>query len=228
MNVTTRYLLGGLLAPAILFPAAPGGAQPHQVAYPEVKVVLENPYKPDAAFDKMNGAFLDAVQRKDVGALTALVAPTFLWTVSDHPADELDLGRDAIHNFKVAFGFRALGEGVDGGVDDGPYWDVLTAFAEEPSFYIANDAGTLVCGPIRHANASPSVGIKFAGKGFARARDRAAFWPRDSSFPTAETGTAAPACANVAENRGFFQRPQETGFARDWVVGAQGLEPWTR
>ena len=70
----------------------------------------------------------------------------------------------------------------------------------------------------RYANASPSVGIKFAGKGFARARDRAAFWPRDSSFPTAETGIAAPACANVAENRGFFQRPQETGFARDWVV----------
>jgi hypothetical protein len=48
----------------------------------------------------------------------------------------------------VAFGFRALGEGVDDGVDDGPYWDVLTAFAEEPSFYIANDTGTLVCGPI--------------------------------------------------------------------------------
>jgi hypothetical protein len=47
-----------------------------------------------------------------------------------------------------AFGFRALGEGVDGSVDDGPYWDVLTAFAEEASFYIANDAGTLVCGPM--------------------------------------------------------------------------------
>jgi hypothetical protein len=33
-------------------------------------------------------------------------------------------------------------------VDNGPYWDVLTAFAEEPSFYIANDTGTLVCGPM--------------------------------------------------------------------------------
>src|ERR1700722_1867517 len=56
-----------------------------------------------------------------------------------------------------------------------------------------------------HAIASPAVGIKFAGKGFARARDRAAFWPRDSSFPNAETGTAAPACAIVAENRGSFR-----------------------
>jgi hypothetical protein len=71
-------LLGGLLAAAIPLLAAPGNAEPQQVAYPEVKVVLENPYKPDAAFDKMNGAFLDAVQRKDIGALTALVAPTFL------------------------------------------------------------------------------------------------------------------------------------------------------
>ena len=148
MNVTTRPLPGVLLAAAILLQGMPGGAQPQQVAYPEVKVVLNSPYKSDAAFDKMNGAFLDAVQRKDLSALTALVAPTFLWTVNGQTADELDLGRDAIHNFKVAFGFRALGKEVDGGVDDGPYWDVLTAFAEEPSLYIANDADTLVCGPM--------------------------------------------------------------------------------
>jgi hypothetical protein len=36
----------------------------------------------------------------------------------------------------------------------------------------------------------------------------------------------APARANVAENRGFFQRPQETAFARDWVVAdAVLIEP---
>jgi hypothetical protein len=102
MSVTISNVLGGLLAAVILLQEAHCSAQPQQVAYPEVKVVLEDRYKPDAAFDKMNGAFLDAVQRKDLGALTALVAPTFLWTVSDQPADELDLGRDAIHNFKVA------------------------------------------------------------------------------------------------------------------------------
>ena len=148
MNLTRRYLPGGLLAAAMLLPAALGSAQPKQVAYPEVNVALENPYKPDAAFDKMNGAFLDAVQRKDIAALTALIAPTFLWTVNDHQADELDLGRDAIHNFKVAFGFRGVGEDVDGDVDDGPNWEALTAFAEDPSFYIANGASTLVCGPM--------------------------------------------------------------------------------
>jgi hypothetical protein len=201
MNVTTRYLLGIVLAPAILLAPAPGSAQPHQVAYPEVKVVLENPYKPDAAFDKMNGAFLDAVQRKDVGTLTALVAPTFLWTVSDHPADELDLGRDAIHNFKVAFGFRALGEGVDGGVDDGPYWDVLTAFAEEPSFYIGNDAGTLVCGPMTAEVADDNAFEEARRKinaidepvewYFTLAETAVAKAPGDTGTPVAKIGTIA-------------------------------------
>src|ERR1700675_3858117 len=70
----------------------------------------------------------------------------------------------------------------------------------------------------RHANASLSVGIKSAGKGFARARDRAAFCPRDPPLPAVETGSAAPACVNVAESRGSFERPQETAFARDCVV----------
>jgi hypothetical protein len=148
MNVTARNVLGGLLTAATLVLPTPGSPDPQQVAYPEVKVVLENAYKPDVAFDKMIAAFLDAVQRKDLMKLTGLVAPTFLWTVSDHPADELDLGRDAIHNFKVAFGFRAFGADADGGVDNGPFWEALTAFAEEPSFYIANDAGSLVCGPM--------------------------------------------------------------------------------
>jgi hypothetical protein len=148
-TMKTHTILGGLLAAAVAVAvASPGAAEVRKVAYPEVKVTLNTPYKPDAAFEKMHAAFLDAVKRKDVAALTALVAPSFLWTVSDQPADELDLGRDAVHNFKVAFGFRALGKDVDGGVDNGPYWDVLTAFAEDPSYYLATDAGNLVCGPV--------------------------------------------------------------------------------
>jgi hypothetical protein len=53
---------------------------------------------------------------------------------------------------------------------------------------------------------------------FGRARDQAAFCPRDPPSPAAETESAAPACANVAESRGFFGRPQETGFARNQAV----------
>jgi hypothetical protein len=119
-----------------------------KVAYPEVKVTINAAYQPDAAFEKMRAAFADAVEKKDAAALSALVAPSFLWTIGGQPADELDLGRDAIHNFKVVFGFRALSKDVDGGVDDGPYWDALTAFASDSTYYTATDAGNLVCGPI--------------------------------------------------------------------------------
>ena len=80
----------------------------------------------------------------------------------------------------------------------------------------------------RHAKASLSEGIKSAGKGFARARDRAAFCPRDPPSPAAETGNATPARAKVAENRGLSQRPQETGLVQDCVVGPAGLEPATK
>jgi hypothetical protein len=145
----THTILRGLVAAALVVAlAAPGAAAVKKIAYPEVKVTLDKPYKPDAPFEKMHAAFLDAVKRKDLQALTALVAPTFLWTVGDTPADELDLGRDAIHNFKVAFGFRGLGKDVDGGVDNGPYWDVLASFADDPTYYATTDSGNLVCGPI--------------------------------------------------------------------------------
>jgi hypothetical protein len=53
------------------------------------------------------------------------------------------------------------------------------------------------------------------------------FCLRDLPTPSAETVNDAPARANVAQIRGFFQRPQETGFVRDCVVGLVGLEPAT-
>jgi hypothetical protein len=211
MNVTTRNLVGSLLAaPAIVVPAffaaalvaaTPGLAEVKKVAYPEVKVTLEKPFKPDAAFEKMHAAFIAAVKRKDLAALTALVAPTFLWTVSDQPADELDLGRDAVHNFKVAFGFRALGQDVDGGVDNGPYWEVLAAFAEDTGFYIANDAGNLVCGPVA-AEVADDKAFEQARRKidavnepvewyFTLAETAVAKAPGDTGTPVAKVGTIA-------------------------------------
>ena len=136
---------------ALLFAAglgSPATAGVKAVAYPEVKVTVAKPYKPDAAFERMRAAFADAVAKRDVAALSALIAPMFLWTIGGQPADEMDLGRTAVHNFKVVFGFRALGKDVDGGVDGGPYWDTLAAFASDPSYYVATDAGNLICGPI--------------------------------------------------------------------------------
>lgn len=142
-------LLGGVATViAIIGFGSLAAAAVKKVAYPEVAVKIDAAYKPDAAFEKMRAAFADAVTKKDVQALSLLVAPTFMWTIGGQPADEMDLGRDAVHNFKVVFGFRALGKDADGGVDDGPYWDALAAFAGDPTYYAATDSGNLICGPI--------------------------------------------------------------------------------
>jgi hypothetical protein len=172
-----------------------------KVAYPEVKVTVNAAYKPDAAFDKMRTAFADAVAKKDAAALAALVAPTFLWTVGGQPADQLDLGRDAVHNFKVVFGFRALGKDVDGGVDDGPYWDALAGFANDPTYYAANDAGSLVCGPIAADVADEDV-FDRAQKKVANGDEEANWYftlddtavakaPGDAGAPIAKVGAVA-------------------------------------
>jgi hypothetical protein len=172
-----------------------------KVAYPEVKVTLSTAYKPDAAFEKMRAAFAAAVAKKDVAALSALVAPTFLWTIGGRPADEMDLGRDAIYNFKVVFGFRALGKDVDGGVDDGPYWDALAGFVDDPTYYAANDAGNLVCGPIaadlvdddilEQARQKIETGDDGSDWYFTLANTDVTKAPGDTGPPVAKVGTVA-------------------------------------
>jgi len=172
-----------------------------KVAYPEVKVTVNKAYYPDAAFKKMRVAFADAVAKKDVAALSALIAPMFLWTIGGSPAEGLDLGRNAIHNFKVVFGFRAPGKDVDGGVDDGPYWDALASFADDATYYAATDAGNLVCGPIAADLADDKIFEQARNK--IETGDDGADWyytltetavakaPGDTGPPIAKVGTVA-------------------------------------
>jgi hypothetical protein len=119
-----------------------------KVPYPEVKVKVFESYTPDAAFQKMQTAFRRAVANKDANALFALIGPTFVWTVQGELADDLDLGRDSLHNFKVVFGFRNMGQDSDGPVEGGPFWDALAGFAEDGTYYSATESGNLVCTPI--------------------------------------------------------------------------------
>jgi hypothetical protein len=68
-----------------------------------------------------------------------------VWLSEGNIGDQFDFGGDALQNFKVVFGFREYRKHVDGGVQDGPYWDVLAAFAGDDTYDQATD--TLVCGP---------------------------------------------------------------------------------
>ena len=120
-----------------------------KLPYTEVKVDLADVHQPDAAFKAMRKAFGDAVTKKDGAALFALIGPTFVWTSGGGATEQFDMGRDALHNFKVLFGFRAAGKNEDGGVDGGPFWDALASFAPDSlGFYDAPDAGNLVCSPM--------------------------------------------------------------------------------
>jgi hypothetical protein len=141
-----RHLVLPTAAVVVLFLGHPAAAALKRVPYPEVKVEVSDPYKPEPAFIAMRKAFTDAVAKKDAAALFALVGPSFVWTMQGATVEQLDLGRDAVHNFKVVFGFRQQGKDTDGGVDNGPYWDALAAFAADGTFYEENS--NLVCGPI--------------------------------------------------------------------------------
>jgi hypothetical protein len=121
-------------------------AEPKLVQYTAVKVKVSKAYAPDGAFKKLQAAFGKATADKDAAGLFALIGPIFIWTVEGGVPSQFDLGRDAAQNFKVLFGFRAPGKDADGGVDDGPYWDTLAAFAADGTYYQA--AENLVCGPI--------------------------------------------------------------------------------
>src|SRR5215472_8207199 len=139
-----RLLIG---AAAAFIAASPSASQAavKEIAYPALKVDITEEHKPDDAMNKMRKAFADAVAKKDGNALFALVGPTFVWLGSGGVSDQFDFGRDALHNFKVVFGFREPGKDADGPVHDGPFWDALAAFAADETFYSAG--GTLVCGP---------------------------------------------------------------------------------
>jgi hypothetical protein len=137
-----------IYATAAAFMVAANVASPaamKEVPYPLVKLQLDEAYTPDAAFAKMQKSFADAVAKKDAQALFSLVGPTFVWMAQGELSNQFDLGRDALHNFKVVFGFRELGKDADGAVAGGPNWEALTAFAADKFFYAATD--TLVCGP---------------------------------------------------------------------------------
>jgi hypothetical protein len=140
-----RLLIG--VAAAALIAASCGVSQAavKEIAYPAVKVDLTREHKPDDAMNKMRKAFADAVAKKDSNALFALVGPTFVWLGGGGVSDQFDFGRDALHNFKVVFGFREPGKDADGPVQDGPFWDALGAFSGDETFYDAG--GTLICGP---------------------------------------------------------------------------------
>ena len=116
-----------------------------KVPYPEVAVRILPSFKGDPGLAELRKKLADAVAAQDIAATTALLAKDFRWTTGGATSDEFDAKRDATHNFKVAFGFRAAGRDTDGPTEIGPQWGLLEFFARDET--LTQEPGSpLVCG----------------------------------------------------------------------------------
>ena len=131
--------------------------------YPQVNVDLAERFQPDEAFKAMRAAFADAVTKKNAQALFTIVGSSFVWTANGALSADFNPGGSPLDNFKAVFGFRAPGAATDGGVDNGPFWDDLNAFAADNTFYKDANVGNLVCGPML-AEASDEDAFEEVGK----------------------------------------------------------------
>jgi hypothetical protein len=148
-----RLLVGLFMLAGLLLPPLPAHAV-KRVSYPEVKIVALPAFKGDPALEALRKKLAEAVGKQDLAALVSHVDPKFIWTAGGKPVEEYDAKKDGIHNFKVAFGFRAFGKDDDGKTDIGAQWFLLELFLADPS--LTQEAGSpLVCGPATARLADP-------------------------------------------------------------------------
>jgi hypothetical protein len=135
-----------LLASAVWLAPQPAAAL-KKIPYPEVKVEAPPPFPPDRALDALRKSLADAVRAKDAKALFSLVGPDFAWTADGEPAEQSDPSRDALHNFKLAFGFREPGAKEDGNSADA-LWILLEDAVSDPSLTPREGEPAVACGPV--------------------------------------------------------------------------------
>jgi hypothetical protein len=138
------FLIFGFLTIGLSLSALPAAAI-KKVPYPAIEVRALPAFKGDPALDTARKKFTEAVAAKNIEAVAALVAPNFDWTAGGARVDEFDGKRDAAHNFRVAFGFRAPGRDTDGQTDIGQQWELLEYFAKDT--VLTQEPGSpFVCG----------------------------------------------------------------------------------
>jgi len=139
------FTVGACLAIALL--AAGPAAAIKKTSYPEVRVELPALVRPEPALADMLKALTDAVEHRNADELFALLAPTFFWTENGEPSQQFDRSRDALHNFKVAFGFRRLGARSDSGDRREQLWETLEDIVGGPGLFPAESNRDILCGP---------------------------------------------------------------------------------
>jgi hypothetical protein len=135
------------LAAAIALAPAPAAAI-KKTPYPEVKVEVAAEAKAEPALEAMRRQLADAVKRRNAGLLYEFVGPTFFWTTNGEPGEQFDKSRDALHNFKVAFGFRQFGRDSDSENPQDQLWEVLEDIVSGAALFQMEENPGVLCGPL--------------------------------------------------------------------------------
>jgi hypothetical protein len=110
-------------------------------------VELPAEVKPEPALAAMLETLADVVERRSAAELFALVGPTFFWTANGEPDEQLDRKRDALHNFKVAFGFRRPGAPRDSDNLREQLWETLEDIIGGTGLFPSESNRDVLCGP---------------------------------------------------------------------------------
>jgi hypothetical protein len=96
----------------------------------------------------MRKQLASAISRRDAGLLYALVGPAFFWNADGEPSEQFDKNRDALHNFKVAFGFRQFGHNNDSENPRDQLWEALEDIASGADLSPMEGNPGVLCGPL--------------------------------------------------------------------------------
>jgi hypothetical protein len=132
------------LATAIALAPAPAAAI-KKTPYPEVRVEVPAEVKAEPALAAMHKQLANAIHRRNAGLLYELVAQNFFWNANGEPSEQFDKNRDALRNFKVAFGFDSTNPGNQ-------LWETLEDMASDPALFQMEGNPGVLCGP---ASAEP-------------------------------------------------------------------------
>jgi hypothetical protein len=144
-----RFVLAAssFLAATVLFASAPATAI-KKTPYPEVRVAVPAETKAEPALAAMRKQLASAISQRNAGQLYALVGPAFFWNSNGEPSEQFDKDRDALHNFKVAFGFRRFGQGSDSDNPRDQLWDALDDITSDPALSPMEGNPGVLCGPL--------------------------------------------------------------------------------
>lgn len=135
------------LAAAIALAPVPAAAI-KKTPYPEVRVEVQAETKAEPALDAMRKQLADAIKRRNAGLLYEFVGPTFFWNINGEPSEQFDKNRDAMHNFKVAFGFRQFGHDADSRNPEDQLWELLEDITSGAALFQMEGNPGVLCGPL--------------------------------------------------------------------------------